>query len=52
MSAQRNRIDVNLTNHSVVAMGPLVSSDTILKSVLYAIVDGLSRHDVTNLSNG
>ena len=52
MSDQRNRISVDLTKHNVVAMGSLVSSDTIQKSVLDATIDGLSRHDVTDLSNG
>jgi hypothetical protein len=52
MSAQRNRISVNLTKHNVVAMGSLFSSDTIRKSILGATIDGLSRHDVTDLSNG
>jgi hypothetical protein len=52
MSAQRNRIGVDLTNHNAVEMGSLVSSDTIRKSVLGATVDGLSRNDVTDPSNG
>jgi hypothetical protein len=52
MSAQSNRIDVDLTKHNAVAVGSLFSSDTIQKSVLGEIVDGLSRHDVTDLSNG
>jgi hypothetical protein len=51
MSAQRNRIGVDLTKHSAVAMGSLVISDTIRKSVLSATVNGLSRHDVIDLSN-
>jgi hypothetical protein len=52
MSAQRNRIGVNLNKNYVVAMDSLVSSDTIRKSVLSATIDGLSRHDVMDLSNG
>jgi hypothetical protein len=51
MGAQSNKIGVDITKHNVVAMGSLVSSDTIHKSVLGAIVNGLSRHDVTDLSN-
>jgi hypothetical protein len=52
MIAQRNRINVNITKHNMIAMGSLVSSDTILKSVLSATFDGLSRHDVIDLFNG
>jgi hypothetical protein len=51
MSAQRNRTGVDLTKHNTVAMGSLVSSDTIRKSVHGATIDGLSRHDVMDLSN-
>jgi hypothetical protein len=51
MSAQSNKIGVNLTKHNVIAMGSLVSSDTINKIFLCAIIDGISRHDVTDLSN-
>ena len=51
MSAQRNRIGADLNKHNTVATGSLVSFDTIRKSVLGATVDGLSRNDVTNLSN-
>jgi hypothetical protein len=52
MSAQSNRIDVNLTKHIVVVMGSLVRFDIIFKSVLGATINGLSKNDVTNLFNG
>jgi hypothetical protein len=52
MSAQSNRISVDLTKNNAVEMGSLVSYDSIWKSVLGAIVNGLSRYDVTNISNG
>ena len=52
MSAQSNRINVNLTKLSALAMGSIVSSNTIHKIVLGATIDGISRHDVTDLSNG
>jgi hypothetical protein len=51
MSAQSNRISVSLTKHNMVALGSLVSSDIIFKSVLDATFDGLSRHSITDLSN-
>jgi hypothetical protein len=52
MSDQRNRISVNLTKHNAIEMGSLVIFDTILKSVLSATFDELSRHDVIDLFKG
>jgi hypothetical protein len=52
MSAQRNRINGDLIKNNAIVMGSLVSSDIIRKSVLGATVNRLSRHDVTDLSNG